>query len=299
MNSRRRFEWRYKGRRTSLGERTLVIGLIQLAPEYHAGSRDPLDADRAFVLATEMEEAGADLLFVSSEVLLSGVKRVTEAEEMRRAVPVLKRLRERVGVPVGFVTDRSAMAVRAMELGVEVILDPSGVTTDPELARVAARHDAGFVVSNMRGMPEMWPKLAQLKDPAGAIAAELDAALGRARRSGLNSASLVIDPGLGLGKRKEQDTEILAGLSGLARLEVPICIGAGNLPQVPALCAGALNGAHFVQCTDVKGVRVAVDVADGVLAVLARQAEKAVADTEDSSASPAVRRPFGESPRRR
>ncbi len=299
MNSRRRFEWRYKDRRISLGERTLVIGLIQLAPEYHAGSRDPLDPDRAFVLATEMEEAGADMLFVSSDVLLPGVKRVADAEEMRRAVPVLKRLRERVGVPVGFATDRSAMAARAMELGVEVLLDPSGVTTDPELVRVAARNDAGFVVSNMRGMPEMWPKLAQLKDPAGAIAVELDAALGRARRSGLNSASLVIDPGMGLGKRKEQDFEILAGLPRLARLEVPLCIGAGNLPQAPAACTAALNGAHFVHCTDVKGVRTAVDVADGVLAVLARQAEKAAADTEDSSGSPAVRRPFGESPRRR
>lgn len=299
MNSRRRFEWRYRDRRVSLGEKTLVIGSIQIAPEYQSGSRDPLDSDRSFVLASEMEEAGADMLFVSSDVLLPGVKRATEAEELRRVVPILKRLRDRVGVPLGIVTDRTAVAARAFELGAEIVLDPSGLTSDSELAKVSAKHDAGFIVSNMRGAPEMWPKLAQLKDPAGAVAGELEAALGRARRGGLNPASLVVDPGLGMGKRREQDVEILASFPRLVRLEVPLCAGAGNLPQIPALCTAATSGVHMVRCTDVKGVRSAVDLADGVLAVLARQAEKALADIEDSSASPAVRRPFGESPRRK
>lgn len=294
MNSRKRFEWKFKSRRLSLGEKTLIAGTLTIAPEHQPGGRDPMDPDRAFALAAEMEESGADLLLIGADALMAGVRRVSEEEELRRLVPCLKRLRDRIGVPVGVVTEKSAVATRAFEYGLEIVFDPTGLTVDPALPKLIAQHDAGLIVGHMRGNPESWTKLPPSKDTAAVLGADLDAALGRARRDRINPQSLVVDPGMGLGKRREQDLEILAVLPRLQRLEVPVAMGAGNLPSGPALFAAVLAGAHIVRCVDVPAMRAALEVADGVLSEIARIADRE-ADSAGSSASPSARRPLDES----
>jgi dihydropteroate synthase len=194
-------------------------------------------------------------------------------------------------VPISVDTYKAAVAEKAIEYGAVLINDPSGLTFDAQLARVAAKHDAGLIITHMRGTPETWAKLAPLKDVLGTILKDLDASTHRAVRSGVDRARIAIDPGLGFGKRKEQNAEILARLSDLAALEFPLLVGPSRksfLPQLEkpsegflrcataaAVTASILGGAHVVRVHDVAEMKAAALLADQILSF---------AGTSDSSA---------------
>jgi dihydropteroate synthase len=293
LRARRRAEWRFGSRRLSAGDHTLVAGEIALAPEAREGSRDPLDADRAFAIAVEMEEAGADLILIAPDAWMAGVKLAGAAEELRRLVPVLKRLRDRLEIPTGVTTAESAVALRAFELGVEAIFDPTGLTRDPALAKAVVDHDAGLILGHARGNPESWLKLPPWKEPLPGLLADLDASLNRARRAGVKPESLAADPGLGYGKRREQHVEIVSGLGQLDRLGVPLAIG---LADLPASAAGLIAhlGAHLIRTSQVAAVKEAVAFADAVQLSAALREERA--DSADSSVSRGPRPPAAQSP---
>lgn len=292
--SRRHFIWKLKRRELLTGERTLIMGVLNVTPDSFSDGGKYLDPDRAFARAIELEEQGADIIDIGAESTRPGAKRVSEAEELRRLVPVLKRLDGKLTVPVSVDTYKSAVAEKALEHGAEIINDPSGLTFDAQLARIAANHDAGLIVNHMRGTPKTWAKLPPLKDVMGAILDDLDASVHRAVRSGVDRARIAVDPGLGFGKRKEQNAEILARLQELVKLELPILIGPSRKsfleveksPDFSLECATAaavtaaiLAGAHIVRVHDVAAMQGVVQIADQVLSF---------AGTSDSSASRAV-----------
>ena len=143
---------------------------------------------------------------------------------------------------------------------------------------MVSNHDAGLILNHMRGQPEMWAKLSPMPDPMGTIARDLDAAVSRARRVGIDKTRLVIDPGIGFGKRKEQNSLIIGKLGMLAALDVPIMIGPSRksflahesvehtrYATAAAVTAGILNGAHVLRVHDVPEMRVAADLADEIL----------------------------------
>src|ERR1700722_14274088 len=226
--TRKRFEWKLRDRTLNLGDRTLIFGVLNITPDSFSDGGAYQDPDRAFARAVELEELGADLIDIGAESTRPGSARISEAEEMRRLVPVLKRLRGKLTVPLSVDTYKAAVAEKALELGADVINDPSALTFDADLARKVAHANAGLILNHMRGTPETWSKLPPLKDVIRTIAAELDASVHRAVRAGLDRRQLVIDPGLGFGKRKEQNSEILAQLGELGRLELPILVGASR-----------------------------------------------------------------------
>ncbi|HUA87261.1 MAG TPA: dihydropteroate synthase [Bryobacteraceae bacterium] len=274
---RRRFEWRLRDKTLQLGDRTLVIGVLNVTPDSFSDGGKFTDPDRAFAHAVELEEEGADLIDVGAESTRPGSARISEAEELRRLVPVLKRLRNKLAVPISVDTYKAAVAEKALELGADVINDPSALTFDPELARKASQANAGLILNHMRGTPQTWAKLPPLKNLMRTITSELDASVHRAVNTGIDRRQIVIDPGIGFGKRKEQNAEILARLGELARLELPILIGASRkhflvkdsprlteFASAAAAVAAVLNGAHLVRVHDVKAMRAAIEVADEI-----------------------------------
>jgi dihydropteroate synthase len=194
----------------------------------------------------------------------------------------LKKLKDRLTIPISIDTYKAEVAERAIDLGAEIINDPSGLTFEPQLAKVVTNHDAGLVLNHMRGRPETWAKLGPLPDPVAAIARDLDATVSRARRSGVDRSRIVIDPGLGFGKRGEQNSQILSRLGELAALELPVMCGPSRkkflehetpeqtaFATAAAVAASILAGAHMVRVHDVKQMRAAADVADEILRVRA------------------------------
>ncbi|MGH9559056.1 MAG: dihydropteroate synthase [Bryobacteraceae bacterium] len=275
---RRRFEWRCRDKILNLGERTLVMGVLNVTPDSFSDGGKYSDPERAFSRAIEIEEQGADILDIGAESTRPGSTRISEAEELRRLIPVLKRLKNKLAIPVSIDTYKASIAEKALELGADIINDPSGLTFDADLARRAANHNAGLILNHMRGTPETWAKLPPLNNAMRTIAAELDASVHRAVQTGIDRRQLIIDPGLGFGKRKEQNAEILAQLEELARLELPVLAGPSRkhflakdsadeteFATAAAVTAAILHGAHVVRVHDVKAMRAVAEVADEIV----------------------------------
>lgn len=275
--SRKHYEWKLRDKALNLGERTLIMGVLNVTPDSFSDGGRYDDPDRAFARAVELEEEGADIIDIGAESTRPGSSRISEAEELRRLVPVLKRLRNKLTVPISVDTYKAAVAEKALEFGADIINDPSALTFDADLARKAAQANAGLILNHMRGTPETWAKLPPLKNLMISIAAELDASVHRAVQSGIDRRQIVIDPGLGFGKRKEQNAEILAHLGMLARLELPVLVGpsrkhfvakesAGEteFASAAAVAAAILHGAHLVRVHDVKAMKAVVEVADEI-----------------------------------
>lgn len=275
---RKLFFWKLKHREIKLGERTVLMGVLNVTPDSFSDGGKYSEPDRAFARALELEELGADIVDIGAESTRPGSDRISAAEEIRRLIPVLKRLKGQLNIPVSVDTYKAEVAERALELGVEIINDPSGLTWEPQLARIVSNYDAGLVLNHMRGRPETWAKLAPIPDPLTTIPRDLDAAISRARRVGLDRTRLVVDPGLGFGKRKEQNSLILGSLGALAPLEMPIMVGPSHkqflahaspeetrFATAAATTAAILNGAHIIRVHDVREMRAAADVADEIL----------------------------------
>src|ERR1700704_2683920 len=156
---RKHFEWKLRTQALQMGERTLLVGVLNVTPDSFSDGGRYEDPDRAFARAVELEEQGVDIIDVGAESTRPGAQRISEAEELRRLIPVLKRLRGKLTVPISVDTYKSGVAEKALEHGAEIINDPSGLTFDPQLARIVANHDAGLIVNHMRGTPESWAKL--------------------------------------------------------------------------------------------------------------------------------------------
>lgn len=261
-----------------LGERTYIVGILNVTPDSFSDGGRYYDPDRAYARALELEEEGADILDIGAESTRPGSERISEAEELRRLIPVLKRLRNNLQIPISVDTYKSAVAEKALEYDVAIINDPSALTFDPNVAKVAAKHDAGIILNHMRGTPDAWAKLPSLKDPMGAVYADLEACMHRTLRSGVSKQRIVLDPGLGFGKRKEENTEILARLPMLARLDLPVLVGPSRksfLKQATdqetafagaaAVTAAILGGVHLVRVHDVRETMAVVRIADAVL----------------------------------
>ena len=275
---RKLYFWKLKRREIQLGDRTLLMAVLNVTPDSFSDGGKYADPDRAFARAIELEEQGADMIDVGAESTRPGSARISAAEEMRRLIPVLKRLKDQLGIPISVDTYKAEVAERALELGVDVINDPSGLTFEPQLARVVSNHDAGLVLNHMRGRPDNWARLGPMPDPVAGIARDLGAAVSRARHIGISPNKLVVDPGLGFGKRKEQNALILARLGALAALDLPIMAGpsrksflAHDDPEqtkfatAAAVTACVLGGVHMVRVHDVREMRAVTDLADEIL----------------------------------
>jgi len=275
---RKLFYWKLPRRDVQLGERTVLMGVLNVTPDSFSDGGKYSDPDRAFAHALELEEQGADIIDIGAESTKPGSARISAAEEMRRLIPVLKRLKDRLTIPISVDTYKAEIAERALELGVEIINDPSGLTFEPHLARVVSNHNAGLILNHMRGRPETWAKLGPMPDAMGTIVRDLDAAISRTRHVGIDKARLVIDPGIGFGKRKEQNALILGRLGQLASLDLPLMVGPSRkaflahataeetrFATAAAVAACVLGGAHVIRVHDVVEMRAAADVADEIL----------------------------------
>lgn len=156
---RKRFYWKLPEGELALGETTLVAAVLPIGNDPAPDGERYVDHDRVYGRALQMEEAGAALLELVPETLRAGQPVTGEEEQLHRMVPVLKRLKGQVTVPVVVRTSRAVVAERAIEHGAAVIYDPSGLTAgDAVLAKAVATAKAGLIVGQMRGGPEGWAK---------------------------------------------------------------------------------------------------------------------------------------------
>lgn len=261
-------------RRLTLGERTLVMGILNVTPDSFADGGRWLDPGRAAAEAFEMEAAGADLIDVGGESTRPGAEPVTAREELARVLPVLDRLAGRLRVPLSIDTYKAEVAAEALARGVSVVNDISGLEYDPGLASVVARSGAALVLMHTRGRSRDMYREAQYGDVVADVREALAARVEAATAAGIDRDKLILDPGIGFAKRAEHSVTVLARLPELAALGRPLLVGPSRksflkvaIGEVPpderdwataaAVAAAVLNGAHIVR---VHAVRRMVDV---------------------------------------
>jgi dihydropteroate synthase len=269
------------GRVLHLGARTLVMGILNVTPDSFADGGTRLDPGRAIEDGVRMVADGADILDIGGESTRPGAAAVPADEELRRVVPVIEGLRARVDVPLSIDTYKAAVADRALDLGATIVNDISGLTYDPDLAGVVARHCAAVVLMHIRGRSRDMYAEARYGDVVAEISAELMTRVRAAETAGIDTARIILDPGLGFAKEAGQTLEALARFDRFAALGFPLLsgpsrksflkMGLGDVPPAgrvwgtaAAVTASVLAGAHIVRVHDVPEMVQVVRVADTI-----------------------------------
>jgi dihydropteroate synthase len=290
MFTRTRYRLRLRSRTLVLGERTLIMGILNITPDsFFAGGRYP-DAQLAVERAFEMEQQGADILDVGGESTRPGADPLSADEEIARVLPVLEGLRGKLRIPISLDTQKAEVAEAGLRAGAEIVNDVSGLRADPELAEIAKRTGAALVLMHMRGVPKSMHKGPFARDVMRDIAQGLRASIARARQARISEAKILLDPGIGFGKKHRQSFEVLGQLPALARLGYPLVVGVsrksfigwalgekGDLrpPEkrawgtAAAVTTAILNGAHIVRVHDVHEMSQVARVADAILSATA------------------------------
>ncbi|HEU5308498.1 MAG TPA: dihydropteroate synthase [Acidimicrobiia bacterium] len=207
------------------GERPAVMGIVNVTPDSFSDGGRFLDPDAAVAHGLELAAAGADVLDVGGESTRPGAAPVDEDEERRRILPVVERLAADAGVPVSIDTGKAAVAAAALDAGATVVNDVTA-GADPAMFDVVADAGAGLVLMHMQGEPRTMQLDPHYDDVVVEVGDFLLERVARARRVGVETDALCVDPGLGFGKTASHNLELLARLDELvARVDVPVMVG--------------------------------------------------------------------------
>jgi len=267
--------WQCRDRRIPLA-RTQVMGIVNVTPDSFSDGGQWFDADLAVAHGLDLVAEGADLLDVGGESTRPGAVPVDEAEEMRRVLPVIRRLAGSCGVPVSVDTRHAAVARAAAEAGACIVNDVMPFAGDAAMAAVVRETGVGLVAMHMRGALETMTQNTAYGDVVAEVEMTLQEALAYADVQGIARERLVIDPGIGFAKNAAQNVVLLAATARLARV-APLLVGASRKRFIGELCREpdararvggsvgaavwcALQGAAVVRVHDVKATCQALTV---------------------------------------
>ena len=270
------------GRIIDLGERPLVMGILNVTPDSFADAAHLTDTKRAIDVALQMEADGADVIDIGGESTRPGADPLDAREELTRILPVLRGLAGRIRMPISVDTYKSEVARAAIDAGAAIINDVSGLRRDPPLANVVAGADVGLVLMHTRGRSKTMYSEANYSHLMAEVASELRESIDLAIGAGVSLERIVVDPGVGFAKRPIHSYGVLARLSTLAaELDRPILIGPSRksfmrdaLPDrarqdrdwgtAAAVTAAILAGAHIVRVHAVGEMVQVVRVAEEI-----------------------------------
>lgn len=239
MFRRPKFDLQLGRRKIVLGERTLVMGVVNVTPDSFSDGGLYLDPDKAIAHGVELARQGADWLDIGGESTRPGSKPVPPEEELRRVLPVIQALRQMLpSVPISIDTTKAEAAEQALEAGASIVNDVSGLRFGARLAEVARRFRAPLILMHLRGRPETMQQKPFARDIWRSLYEGLERSIQRAMHAGVRRSQLIIDPGLGFGKTRRQNYEILAHLERLQRFGLPILVGTSRKSFVQAVVAG-------------------------------------------------------------
>ncbi len=268
-----------------LSARTHIMGILNVTPDSFSDGGRFLNSHQAIDHALRMIDDGADIIDVGGESTRpkstaygEGAEKVSADEELRRILPVIEKLSAGTNIPISIDTYKSDVAERALAAGAVIVNDISGFHFDERMPDVIAAAGASAVVMHIKGTPKTMQMSPEYDDLFSEITSYLRTAIERGRAAGIKQ--IIVDPGLGFGKRQEHNLRLLAGLSRFETLECPILVGPsrktfiGNILNtgvedrlegtLSAIVVAVLQGASIVRVHDVKAVKRAIMVADAI-----------------------------------
>jgi len=262
-------------------QRTYIMGILNVTPDSFSDGGSYLHKDVAVERALAMERDGADIIDVGGESTRPGAEKVSVKEEIQRVVPVIEEITKRVRVPVSIDTYKAAVAEAAVSAGATMINDIRGPWFDPLMPSIAASHKIPLVIMHIKGTPENMQKNPVYKSLIPEIMDYLREGIDIAVQAGIPDDRIILDPGIGFGKRVEHNLEIIQRLNEFEGFEKPILLGHSRksfigrvLDDLPvmdrlegtaaAAAIGIFNGANIIRVHDVKEMVRVARVADAI-----------------------------------
>jgi len=222
-------------------DRCLVMGVVNVTPDSFSDGGQWYGTDAAIAHGLDLAAQGADIVDVGGESTRPGARRIDEAEELRRIGPVVTEL-VRAGLTVSIDTMRARVAEFALDAGAQLVNDVSGGLADPDMPRLVAAAGVSYVVVHWRGHSRDMYARALYADVVAEVRDELAKRVDAVVRAGVDPGHVVVDPGLGFGKRPEHNWPLLARLAELGTLAggtFPVLVGASRKGFIGRLLAGA------------------------------------------------------------
>lgn len=278
---RRSFVLRCRSGDLRLGERTLIMGVLNITPDSFSDGGLFFEPHKAIEHGLRMAAEGADIIDVGGESSRPGSDPVTLDEELKRVIPVIEGLASRLEIPISVDTYKSQVAERAIEAGAQIINDISGLRFDPQMPAVAARFDTPLIIMHIKGSPKTMQQDPLYEDLMGEIITYLREGIEQAEQGGVDPHQVIVDPGIGFGKRVQDNLVIISRLSELNTLGKPLLIGTSRKSFIGAVlgaevhqrgigtlasaAVSALKGAHIVRVHDVAPMKQTVDMVDAII----------------------------------
>lgn len=256
------------------GKKTYVMGILNVTPDSFSDGGRFQNIECAIAQAETMIEEGVDILDVGGESTRPGHIQIGDSEEIHRVVPVIEELKKRFDVPVSIDTCKSAVAEAALRAGADLLNDIWGFRYDERCAELAARYDVAVCLMHNRDNT-------QYKNLLPEVIEELKQSLSIAEKYGIKKEKIILDPGVGFGKTKEQNLMILNHLEEIAAMGYPVLLGASrksvigltlDLPvdereegTIATSVIGAMKGCEYIRVHDVKKNVRALRMTDAII----------------------------------
>ncbi|MDZ7375206.1 MAG: dihydropteroate synthase [candidate division KSB1 bacterium] len=268
-----------------LSARTHIMGILNVTPDSFSDGGEYFEPDRAIARGMELARQGADIIDVGAESTRPGAEPISAEEEIARLLPVIRGLANLVDVPISVDTYKAPVAEAALHAGANMINDISGLRFDRDMKFVVARFQVPVVLMHIKGQPKNMQQDPHYDDVIGEICDYLAESIEMALAAGIPRDRIIIDPGIGFGKRLMDNYEIIRRLKEFSRLECPILVGPSrksfigkvlNLPPdqrlegtIAAVVVAIQNGAHIIRVHDVLPMVRACQIADRLVGKIA------------------------------
>ncbi len=291
MRARRCYDLKWDRYSLALGRRTCLMGVVNVTPDSFSDGGKFLARDAAIAQAERLVQEGADIIDIGGESTRPFADPVPVEIELKRVLPVIETLAQRVMVPISIDTAKAAVARRALAAGACMINDISALRLDPEMTEVAAKSGVPVILMHMLGTPQTMQVTPVYRDVVTDIKAFLAQVVTQAENDGIARDRIIIDPGIGFGKTVDHNLLLIKYLAQLQDLDLPILVGPSRkafirklLQENPteeirpdmsivgtgtlaAVCAAVLSGAHIVRVHEVANARAAIKIIDAILDV--------------------------------
>jgi dihydropteroate synthase len=278
----------WKSHTLELGHRTAIMGIVNVTPDSFSDGGRFFSTRAAVDQGQALVQAGADIIDIGGESTRPYAEEVTKDQELERVIPVIEALAARFPVLISVDTTKATVAEEALKTGAAIINDISAFEMDPDMAKVAARHDVPVILMHMLGSPRTMQRNPVYADVVREVRDYLKGAIQRAVTAGIDHGKIIIDPGIGFGKTLEHNLLLIKHLQVLTELNVPVLVGpsrktfirrlvtpAGQTEYPPdhpiveigtqaAVAACVINGAHILRVHDVQHTRAMLAVLNAV-----------------------------------
>ena len=265
-----------------LGEKTLIMGILNVTPDSFSDGNLYFDQQKAIERCLQMADEGADIIDIGGESTRPGAKSVSARQEIARVIPIVESLSGKISIPISVDTTKSPVAQAALSVGAEIINDISALNGDKKMASVVKKANAALILMHMRGKPEtMQTGNLVYDDLMDEIICYLKKSCQKAFAAGIAKDHLVLDPGIGFGKTREDNCKIIKKFGELKSLGLPLMIGTSRKSFIGHITGGAsvqrlegtaatvaaaiMNGCHIVRVHDVAVMKKIAAMTDAIV----------------------------------